>query len=255
MAAVSEGAVGLRAQRNPNHAYSASPPPKPLPPLLRLPRYDAHVSNLMYKVSEGGGSAVAARQSPPLHTQNHGKANIKTLFHGTSNYDARQLCLGSSGCELGKWVGQGPQPLTQHPIQSILVSAGRVTTGRGRTSLRCVSVVGHRGPPRLPTSPHTQKLAYSMNYASRATSGPYAGRQQVIIADVCVGDCFDYKKVTGRCGREAPGTADTLTARASDTSSTRYRPSISRSGAPLRKPPRAPREVKSSSRTRRCMTR
>ena len=39
--------------------------------------FDAQVTNLTHK--------------------NHGKANVKRLFHGTSNYDARQLCLGQSG--------------------------------------------------------------------------------------------------------------------------------------------------------------
>ena len=49
-----------------------------------------------------------------------------------------------------------------------------------------------------------EKASYSLNYASTAGGGPFSGRQQLIVADVAVGDSFDYKKAIDRSLRRPP---------------------------------------------------
>ena len=94
-----------------------------------------------------------------LRHRNHGAANVKSLFHGTSGYDARRLCLGQ--------VGFDPR----------VAGPGFYGTG----------------------AYFAEKAAYSLNYASAAPPGsPFAGRKQLIIADVAVGDYFNYGKAIDR---------------------------------------------------------
>ena len=106
-------------------------------------------------------------QCTNLRHKNRGADNVKQLFHGTSGYDARALCLGQSGFD--------PR----------------------------VSSPGFYGEG----SYFAEKASYSQHYASKAPSNapaPYAGRQQMIIADVAVGDAYDYKKAIDRSLRRPP---------------------------------------------------